>query len=47
MRIGTNRAKFTVRVIENKTKKSKSFVVDNGFTLKELANKIKTKLMDD
>ena len=47
MRIGTKRAKYTIRIYDNKTNKTKSFVFDNDIkNVKKLANLIKRLLRE-
>ena len=42
MRIGKKRAKFTIRIYDNRTNKTKSFVFDNEIkNVEKLANLIK------
>lgn len=41
MRIGKQKAKFTIRIYNNKTNKTKSFVVDVNLKIEELSNLIK------
>ncbi len=42
MRIGKTKARFTIRLYDNKNNKTKSFVFDNGLkSVEELANLIK------